>query len=74
MSTKAPNEMTFRHFVVILVNNDATKHMSYYWALKNLDKLQVVVSLKVLILTHRAMLYCSFINPLPFENLYMKME
>ena len=69
-SDKAPSELIFRHLVVILHNSPASEHITYFRAISSLDKLLVTVALKVLVLTHRGMLYCSFINPSPFEKLY----
>lgn len=73
-SDQAPSELTFRHLAVVLHNNPSSEHITYFRAISSLDKLLVTVALKVLILTHRAMLYCSFVNPTPFEKLYQKMS
>ena len=73
-SDQAPSELTFRHLAVVLHNNPSSEHITYFRAISSLDKLLVTVALKVLILTHRAMLYCSCVNPTPFEKLYQKMS
>ena len=74
LSDQAPSELIFRHLVVILHNGPPSEHITYFRAISSLDKLLVTVALKVLVLTHRAMLYCSFVNPAPFEKLYRKMS
>ena len=73
-SDRAPPELVFRHLVVLLHNSPSSEHITYLRAISSLDKLLVSVALKVLVLTHRAMLYCPFINPAPFEKLYSKMH
>ena len=56
-----PSEAIFRKLVILLHNNK-NEELTFLKALAKQNRLNTTITLKVLLLTHRMLLYCPFID------------
>lgn len=56
-----------------MINEPQVASFEFMKALGSFDKFLVIAALKVLAISHRAMLYCPRVNYRPFEKLFKKL-
>lgn len=68
----APSEVIFRKLVVLLHMNRLEERTYLYALAKQNYRQNTTVALKVLVLTHKVMLYCPHMEAKPLISLYKK--
>lgn len=69
VSNKAPSELAFRNIVHVLLDQQEFVN-AFMKSINWLDHNQIIATLKSMILIHRQMLYCSKVNPTPYETFF----